>query len=187
MISGYLQQEMLMGRKKIHLLGDSLIGFGSWHILLPDYETINDGIPGETSDELLCRLPPRARGAVPDCFVVMTGTNNLLLYGQSAFTETIREIVVVLRQAFSETPVILTSLLPFGIGRARASILSLNDEYALIAEKSGAVYFDLFTPFDRSEIDLFELDGVHLNREGYLLWGRHLNQLLQGLLAKEQD
>lgn len=176
-----------MARKTIHLLGDSLIGFGSWHILLPDYETINDGIPGETADELLERLPPPVRGPVPDCFVIMTGTNNLLLYGQSAFAGTIREIVIALRQVFAETPVVLTSLLPFGIGRARASIMSLNEEYSSIAEKNGVVYFDLFTPFDEAETNLFEPDGVHLNRDGYFVWGKHLDQLLQRLLAKEQD
>ena len=176
-----------MKRKTIHLLGDSLIGFGSWNVLLPNYRTINGGIPGETAHELLRRLPPLVRGQDPDAFVVMTGTNDFLLYGQSTFTGVVREVVAVLRDTFPETPVVLTSLLPFMIDGTRNSIISLNDEYSLLAEKTGAVYFDLFTPFDQAEPTLFELDGVHLNRDGYLVWAQHLDLLLQRLLAKEQD
>ena len=176
-----------MNRHTVHLLGDSLIGFGSWHLLLPDYRTINDGIPGETADQLLRRLPSPLNGAVPDVFVVMTGTNNLLLYGQSAFTRTIDEIAATLRQSFPHTHIILTSLLPFGISGTRTLVLSVNEEYARFAKKNGAVYFDLFTPFDQSGINLFELDGVHLNRDGYMVWAKHLDELLQRLLAKEQD
>lgn len=171
-----------MSKKIIHLLGDSLIGYGNWQQLLPDYSTISEGIPGERADELLQRLPSPPKTIEPDVFIIMTGTNNLLLYGESSFTITIKQIVTNLASSNASAKIILTSLLPFDIPGIGESVSSVNDELKIISAKTGTIYFDLFTPFAQSSENLFGFDGVHLNARGYRLWSQLLADLLPQLL-----
>ena len=65
------------------MLGDSLIEWGDWANLLPDFQVINRGIAGEYTEELSARLVSEIDAVVdageePEYILIMTGTNNLL-------------------------------------------------------------------------------------------------------------
>ncbi|MCI5121950.1 MAG: hypothetical protein D3908_12305, partial [Candidatus Electrothrix sp. AUS4] len=94
------------------MLGDSLVEWGDWTSLLPDFQVINRGIAGEHTEELSARLVSEIDAVVdagiePEYILIMTGTNNLLM-GSSYF------------------PVILGSMLPRLITLCPQSIITLN-------------------------------------------------------------
>lgn len=174
------------GKPSLLLLGDSLIDYGEWHRRLPGYETISSGIPGERTEELLRRLPVRATIDVFDAILVMTGTNNIV-FGDFSFLAAMRQIVTRLQDQFTQTPLLLTSLLPYEIPGVIDTIRTANDQLQLICDESGCIYFDLFHHFKSSFDTLFDYDGVHLSNSGYRLWAAVLDEYLRKLLAKEPD
>ena len=174
-----------MSKHIIHLLGDSLIDYGNWKQLLPGYTTISDGVPGELTEALLPRLPANRNEIKPDTFIIMTGANNLIMYGDSSFTTTLKQIITNLADNHPEATIILTSLLPFNIHGVRKSVVAVNTKFKAIVKDTGTVYLDLFTPFEQSSEQLFGFDGVHLSDAGYRLWSVLLAKMLPPISSKK--
>ena len=174
------------GKALVYLLGDSLIDYGEWHRRLPGYRTISSGVPGERAGELLRRLPVKAVTRVPDALVVMTGTNNIV-FGDFSFIDAIENIITRLQDQFALAPILVTSLLPYEIPGISDTICAANDGLRKVCRQSGAVYFDLYTPFEDSAAGLFDYDGIHLSNSGYELWASVLDEYLRQLLANGPD
>lgn len=170
----------------IFMLGDSLIDYGEWHRRLPGYRIISSGVPGERTEELLHRLPLQTQTDTPDAFILMTGTNNIV-FGDFSFIEATRHIVTRLQKRFPQTPVILTSLLPYELPGIIDTIHTANEQLRLVCDENGCMYFDLCRSFEDSFDPLFDYDGVHLSNNGYRLWAATLHEYLSKLLAKGLD
>lgn len=168
------------------MLGDSLVDYGNWRSLLPQYTIISRGIPGERTEELLWRLPSCSNHKSVDAVLVMTGANNLLM-GRTDFTETIRTITARLQQDYPAAVILINSLIPFQVPGFQEIIQAVNVNLRTIASDAGASYLDLYTPFAKAREALFEFDGVHLSSSGYSLWARLLSHELRTLLAKDCD
>ena len=181
-----MEQTGTMSTPTLLMLGDSLVDYGDWQRLLPQYSVISRGIPGERSEELLWRLPSCRNHTSVDAILLMTGANNLLT-GRTDFTETIRTIVTSLQQDYPGALILVNSLLPFQVPGFQEIIHTVNAGLRDIASATGTFYLDLYTTFQKAREPVFEFDGVHLSSFGYVLWARLLSSELRTLLAKDSD
>ena len=170
----------------ILMLGDSLIDYGNWESLLPEFRVISSGMPGERAEELLSRLHRTPHHEEVDGILVMTGTNNIFTNCHD-LPATFETIVDLLQQRYPSTPLLLNSLVPFHISFYQDIIRSTNHALQEVASRTGSIYVDLYTPFAAAEEDLFEYDGVHFSEAGYRVWAHLLATLFARLLAKEAD
>lgn len=168
------------------MLGDSLIDYGEWHRRLPNYRIISSGIPGERTEGLLNRLPPRLPEDPPEAIIIMSGTNNIV-FGDLGFVEVLARIITLLRSHYPDTELVITSLLPYEIPGLIDTIHTANQQLSFICEERGCHFFDLCSHFEDSFEELFDFDGVHLSNLGYRLWASRLDEYLCKLLAKPLD
>jgi lysophospholipase L1-like esterase len=167
------------------LVGDSL---SLWFPpeLLPAAQTwLNQGISGETSAGLLKRLDLFEQ-TQPETILVMIGINDLI---RQVRDETLlanhRQILRTLRQQHPDAQIVLQSILPHGgaqaswEGRDRLLAISndhirqLNQELQTIAIAEEVDYLDLHPLFSDAQGNLhpeLSTDGLHLSRQGYLVW-----------------
>ncbi len=168
------------------MVGDSLVDFGNWRQLLPGYNIISRGMPGERAKELLGRVSRCSCQETVDGVIVMTGANDLLS-GTTDITETVQAIISRLQQIYPGSIIMINSLVPFQIPDLQKTVRRVNTDLHSIAETTGATYLDLYQPFEESGKTLFEYDGVHFNNSGYQLWAEQLSEALGTLLAKDRD
>jgi lysophospholipase L1-like esterase len=175
-----------MSTSTLLMLGDSLVDYGNWRSLLPQYKVISQGRPGEQTKELLWRLSSCSGHKSVDAILIMTGTNDLFT-GHTDFTKEIRTITASLQEIYPGAIILLNSLLPIKVPGFQETIRNVNRDLQAIASATGAFYFDLYTPFEKASEPLFDFDGVHLSSFGYVIWARLLSSELRTLLAKDSD
>jgi len=167
------------------LLGDSISLWFPPELLLPGQVWLNQGISGETSTGLLQRLDLLDQ-TNPDTILVMIGINDLLRGEEdSTLLNNHRQIIQYLKTTHPETEVVVQSILPHAEtqatweGRDRllalpnSRIRALNQELAAIADAEGAKFLDLYSLLADGQGNLqmdLSTDGLHLNRDGYLVW-----------------
>lgn len=175
-----------MSTSTLLMLGDSLVDYGNWRSLMPQYKVISQGRPGERTKELLWRLPSCSGHKSVDAILIMTGTNDLFS-GPSDFTKEIPTIAASLQGSYSGAIILINSLLPIKVPGFQETIRKVNRDLQGIASAAGAFYFDLYTPFEKAREPVFDFDGVHLSTPGYILWAHLLSAELSTLLAKDSD
>ncbi|NER35617.1 MAG: hypothetical protein F6J93_16760 [Oscillatoria sp. SIO1A7] len=167
------------------LAGDSITLWFPSELLPPQRSWLNQGISGETSGGLLSRLSLFEETS-PETIFVMIGINDLLR-GEEPETvlENSRKIVSTLRWVHPEAQIVLQSILPHSAEGAtwdrRDRLLSIPNELIreinldleAIALVEGAYFLNLnpllSDPQGKLRLDL-TTDGLHLNRQGYLVW-----------------
>ena len=163
------------------MLGDSLIEWGDWESLLPDYRIINRGFAGETVGGLAARLADEINMVdEPDRIVILSGTNDLLM-GDQSFPAIFETMLPRLQLMCPETEIILVGLAPLQMA------LQMTDEINLrladIAMDSGCRFLDLFEPFHMQCRPVgnpcFLPDGVHFSPHGYRVFGTALAAMLK--------
>ncbi|MCB2180431.1 MAG: GDSL family lipase [Desulfobulbaceae bacterium] len=159
---------------EIVMLGDSLVAYFDRRQALPHVSVINRGIEGETVSGLLERIPDEvADSAMPDCVMIMAGTNNLVM-DDYFFLPDYEKIVKKLKEEWPDIPVVVTSLLPIRLPwLAPDAVRRLNDLLLGLAERTRSDFLDVHDAFCRGESAgkaLFLSDGVHLTAAGYAAW-----------------
>ncbi|WP_322744870.1 GDSL-type esterase/lipase family protein [Leptolyngbya ectocarpi] len=167
------------------LLGDSLSLWFPAELLPGRRVWMNQGISGEKTHTLLNRLHLLDVADV-DTIFLMIGINDLI-WGQSdqQVLTNYRDIMDYLSTHHPDTQVVVQSILPHGAEAAtwesRALLLELpneriramNKSLQKIAEGYDAHYLELYPIFSNGDGNLrpdLTTDGLHLNREGYLVW-----------------
>ncbi|MEO0867009.1 MAG: GDSL-type esterase/lipase family protein [Cyanobacteria bacterium J06642_11] len=167
------------------LLGDSLSLWFPAELLPGRRVWMNQGISGEKTHTLLSRLHLLDVADV-DTIFLMIGINDLI-WGQSdqQVLANYREIMDHLALHHPDTQVVVQSILPHGAEAAtwesrhllldlpNQRIQSLNQSLQSIAEDYDAYYLELYPIFSNGEGQLrsdLTTDGLHLNRQGYLVW-----------------
>lgn len=167
------------------LLGDSLSLWFPGELMPGRRVWINQSISGEKTKGLLNRLDFLKYNDVEAVFL-MIGINDLI-WGESDEEILInyREIVRQLKQAHPETQIVVQSILPHGgensTWESRDKLAALpseriqrmNDSLKEIAADNQAYYLDLYPIFVTGDGTLrpdLTTDGLHLNRQGYLVW-----------------
>jgi lysophospholipase L1-like esterase len=175
-------------RRPVHLTilaGDSLSLWFPTELLPEGKNWLNQGISGETSQGLLKRLNIFDR-TKPEAIFVMIGINDLIRGTRDeVILNNHEQIITHLRRVHPTAEIVVQSILPHGAEQAtwqgRDKLLAitnnrirrLNERLRSISAKQGVKFLDLYPLFTNSKGNLrqeFTTDGLHLNREGYIVW-----------------
>lgn len=173
--------------KTVLMLGDSLVEWGDWPVLLPHYSVINRGMAGETTEGLAARLAGELNSAPePDVVFLQSGTNNLLL-GFPHFPAIHSSMIPTIQAFLPGTPIIISSLMPMPIVPEH-ELAEVNDQLRDIAEGTENCYFlDMVPPFTEKCLPItqpgFLNDQVHLSTLGYQVWAAEIGAFLDTLFA----
>ena len=158
---------------KVVFFGDSITEYCDLEKYYPDLNTVNLGIAGNTSGEMLDRI-----GAVydqkPDIVVILGGANDFFQdIPEDDIVSNLRSIILGIREHVPTAKILLQSVYPIVEGRPllfTQRAMSLNGRLESMAFELGCTYVDVFstlcTDVGRLQ-DRYSLDGVHLNEEGY--------------------
>jgi len=168
------------------LLGDSLIEYGDWNELLPEYLTVNRGMAGETTGELSARLGWEVeRVADPHHILIMSGTNNLLM-GDQSFPAVFVTMLPRLKQLEPEAGITVISLAPMSLPWIPANTLeSVNSVLKETAYQAGCLFLELSSSFHLYCRPVgkpcFLTDGVHFSPHGYNVLATAVREHLETL------
>ncbi|MFB2769669.1 GDSL-type esterase/lipase family protein [Pelatocladus sp. BLCC-F211] len=170
------------GKNRLSILvGDSLSMWFPKQILPSEKLWLNQGISGDTSSGVLKRLSAFAK-TKPSVIYVMVGINDLRK-GRSdeAILNNSRLIMQRLRQNHPDSMIIVQSILPSRWSNiSNNRIRAINHQLALIAQKEGVNYLNLYKWFADFEGNLREdltTDGLHLNENGYDVWRAAIDRI----------
>ena len=167
------------------LLGDSLSLWFPGELMPGRRMWINQSISGERTKGLLNRLDLFKNNDVESIFL-MIGINDLI-WGETDedIIANYREIVRQLKKEHPNTQIVVQSILPHGgeistwesrdklLALPSDRIIAMNETLKKIAKDNDAYYLDLYPIFVTGDGHLrpdLTTDGLHLNREGYLVW-----------------
>jgi lysophospholipase L1-like esterase len=164
----------------VTFVGDSLTARGDWQAAFPDRVVHNQGVAGDTSFQLMARLPSiRQTGA--STYLVMVGINDIAMgYDPSGIAGRIQWLRTAL-QLGTGGRVIVQSTIPcarFHCGpEGVRRVAELNQ---LLAQQTPRQDFVDLTPVMADADGLkrdYTVDGVHLNAAGYVQWSGKLKEL----------
>lgn len=167
------------------LLGDSLSLWFPGELMPGRRAWINQSISGEKTQGLLNRLDFLEGNNVEAVFL-MIGINDLI-WGKTdeEIVRNYKEIVRRLKKEHPKTQIVVQSILPHGgedsswesrdklAALPSDRIVKMNNELKEIAADNNAYYLDLYPIFVTGDGNLrsdLTTDGLHLNRQGYLVW-----------------
>ncbi|GAB3124016.1 GDSL-type esterase/lipase family protein [Glaciibacter psychrotolerans] len=158
--------------ESIVFIGDGLVAGGRWEEWLPDYDVINLGVGGETTDGVLARLDNVVE-LQPSAVVLAIGTNDLGWRRSDEYVvRNIETILVTLRKQLPTVRILIHSVFP----REREFVLpiqSINRHLWQFAPTTRARYLDLWPVLAEPDGELksvFTTDRLHLNAQGYAAW-----------------
>lgn len=156
-------------RSPVLFLGDSITAQGSWDSWLPDEQTLNQGISGDTTDGVLARLDA-VIAEQPEVIVLLIGTNDFGNHRASAehVVRNVETILVTLRRELPGVRLLLVSVLPRQ-AEYTAKIEEANRHLRQFVATCHAQYLDAWPALaDGDHLDdRFTDDGLHLTDEGY--------------------
>ena len=170
------------GENRIVFLGDSITEF--WIDELPSFfegrSFINRGISGQTSPQLLGRFEQDVISLNPTSLHLLAGTNDIAgNTGEMTIDMTLQNIHEMIRLAKqNQMNVYIGSVLPsssFGwkpLVKPAIIIKELNQKLKELCLSQDCVYIDYHQAMQNSEGGMnstFADDGVHPNKEGYML------------------
>jgi lysophospholipase L1-like esterase len=170
-----------MTDETIVFLGDSITQGGDWGAWFPEVNAVNQGIGGDTTDDVLRRLDAVV-AAAPDEILLLVGTNDLgTRQSVEHLVRNIQSIMVELRRDLPGARMLLQSILPRG-REFSDRIQEANIHLRQFAATVHAQYLDLWPTFALADGELNPLysdDRLHLNSAGYDAW---LSELRPGLV-----
>ncbi|MBT1622214.1 hypothetical protein KK101_05875 [Curtobacterium flaccumfaciens pv. oortii] len=156
-------------RSPVLFLGDSITAQGSWDTWLPDEQTLNQGISGDTTDGVLARLDA-VIAEQPEVIVLLIGTNDFGNHRASAehVVRNVETILVTLRRELPGVRLLLVSVLPRQ-AEYTTKIEEANRHLRQFVATCHAQYLDAWPALaDGDHLDdRFTDDGLHLTDEGY--------------------
>lgn len=176
---------------RVVFVGDSITQRGSWDELFPELATLNRGIDGDTTEDVLARLDAALDN--PVAVSLMIGTNDLhtnhRLKAPEGIASRVESIVRRIRHAAPGADVFVNGLTPRTPYFAER-IQHLNRRYREIAERAGATYVDLWPAMADDNGALrtqYTFDNLHLSPDGYRAWGEVLRPLLASHASSAPD
>jgi lysophospholipase L1-like esterase len=181
------------------LFGDSLIDFGPWYELLPEFPIHPRGIAGDLLDGFTPRVDEVA-SQNPDAVVLIGGCNNLVKTPERAPEDIWKDyetLLATLRKAMPAVPLFVESILPLSPKdeaeyegfNARAAVLNGFLADAATQAKYNYRYLDLAFQLRDMKGDLgdeYTTDGCHLTPAAYQIWADQLREALGGLNLKQR-
>ncbi|WP_329407878.1 GDSL-type esterase/lipase family protein [Nocardia vinacea] len=167
---------------QVVFLGDSLTQRGRWDELFPELDTLNRGIDGDTTEDLLDRLGEAFDQ--PAAISLLIGANDLhttrRLKDPAGIAGRVETTAETIRAAAPGAALFVNSMTPRSAYFA-PRIRSLNERYRQIADRTGSTYVDLWPTFADENGALrkeYTFDNLHLSPAGYRAWSEVLRPLL---------
>ena len=202
--SGYyldrLSQFMALphGKGGVVLFGDSLIDFGPWDELLPEFPVHPRGIAGDLLAGFTARVDEVA-AQNPEAVVLIGGCNNLVKTPERAPEDIWKDyeaLLAAIRKAMPAVPLFVESILPLNPKdadeydgfNARAAVLNSFLATPEAQAKYNYRYLDLAASLRDENGDLGEeytTDGCHLTPAAYQIWADQLREALKGLNMRQ--
>ncbi|XP_054157126.1 platelet-activating factor acetylhydrolase IB subunit alpha2-like [Oppia nitens] len=196
-----LRHKLLIDQTIIHkteeqivFVGDSITDFWTlgqgrdvWAKYYANRHAFNYGISGDRTENVVYRIQNKEfDGLKPKVTVVMIGTNNIPLKESTEdIAKGVEEIVRELLAKMPETKVILLGVLPRGLPLGNIC-KELNTLIKKLDNQKNVFWLDMWSAFEGTDGDvkheLFNLDKLHPNHEGYVVWQKTMEPLLQKLL-----
>ena len=156
------------------LLGDSLSLWFPCDRLQQSQIWLNQGISGDTTWNVLARLPDLANTR-PSQIYLMVGLNDLKMgAGDAEIVWNVQRIIAKLQAIHPNARIIVQSILPTRSPRIPGDrIGGINRQLNEIARLAGATYLDVFSQFvdhDGEIMPEYTTDGIHLSAQGYAAW-----------------
>ena len=172
--------------RPVVFLGDSLTAGCEWQEILGHRLTIlNRGIGGDTSAGVLKRVSDVSK-LHPLAVFLLIGTNDAqsLGYTPADTARNIRAIINAILPPSSDTLVFIQSILPSRAPKFNKWSEEVNKTIRQFSDGKGVRYIDLrpaFLDTDQLLGTAYTHDGLHLTAEGYFLWKRQLDPIIQDL------
>lgn len=170
----------------IAFLGDGLTAGGRWEEWFPGYTVHNLGVSGNTTDDVIARLPEVVE-LRPDAVVLQVGTNDLGWRRSDEYiVRNIETILCDLRRDLPEARLMIQSVVPRERDYAE-TIRSINRHLWQFASTKKAVYLDLWATLAEpdGELDLaYSEDRLHLNEAGYDAWIARLKPAIEEIFER---
>ncbi len=167
----------------ILFIGHSLIEFFDWQDRFPAHRVANLGVAGESVEGLLSRIE-RITKKYPTAqlIFVMSGINNIAME-DFEFLGSYKKIIERLSTTYPRAQIFINSLLPTRTDFiSDESIRNVNKSLKELAEDANAEYLDIYGLFidndGRAKKDYLLEDGVHLSNEGYAVWARAVDEII---------
>ncbi|TPE46412.1 SGNH/GDSL hydrolase family protein [Pontibacter mangrovi] len=186
------------GEQRVVFMGNSITE--GWSNHNPEFfegkPYINRGISGQTTPQMLVRFRPDVIDLKPAVVVILAGTNDIAgNTGPMTLEEIMGNIVSMAELAKANgIKVVLSSVLPaydykWSPGKDPVTkIATLNGMLKSYAAKNNLVYLDYYSAMadDRKGMqEKYTYDGVHPNKDGYLVMGPMADAAIAKALAQE--
>lgn len=177
------QFDMMNGQSEIVMLGNSITEQINWNELLGRDDIANRGISGDITEGMLLRIDSVLKLRPAFCFF-MGGVNDITRrISYEKILSNIEEIINVLSAEGIETvvqSVLYTEDRFYSSAYNNPIISELNRDLKKYCTEKGIIFLDLNAHLSqngklRSE---YTHDGLHLNAEGYAVWGKVLEDFL---------
>jgi lysophospholipase L1-like esterase len=172
--------------RPIVFLGDSLTVQCEWREMFGHRLMIlNRGIGGNTSSDVLGRVSDVST-LRPKALFLMIGANDKQLLGLAP-ADTLRNyraIIGAILQSSPDTLVFAQSILPSRAPKFNQFGEEVNRGIRQLADDKSVFYVDLrpaFCDADHLLARRYSYDGLHLNADGYLLWKRQIDPIIERL------
>ena len=164
--------------------GNSITCGGNFQDFFPDVKICNLGYPGDNMDGMMLRVE-QIKAVHPEKVFVMAGINGLRRQPESVFEEKYQHMVDSIKSAVPDAEIYLQSILPLNYSMRKMKksdkIKKTNEKIEVIASRSGCVYVDLYSLYEKDDEMPKELtrDGVHLFPEAYERWMEEIRKYIE--------
>lgn len=167
-----------MALEKIVMLGDSIIDWNH------SSKYINYGHAGFKTRDVLWLLEEKSE-IKGDIGILLVGVNDILCGFKEEYTlDYYNKTVELLKQRFKK--LILLSMLPSDTPRINIKSKMLNIKLKNLYNED---FFDIYNLFlDGGELlaDKYTVDGIHLNNDGYDIFNKALNEIVEKVKYREK-
>lgn len=167
----------------ILFLGDSLIEYFDWQERFPGHRIGNFGVSGESVQGLLSRVMMFGESfADADMIFIMSGINNIAM-GDDDFISFYRVIIERLQSAYPAADIIANNLLPVNMEFIQNDTINkVNEALQNLTNETGIELLNINKRFidtqGRVIKDYLLEDGVHISNEGYAVWSRAVEEII---------
>lgn len=189
------QLEALLRHRGTRMLfvGDSLVqewesvGRAPWNDAFGHLSALNAGIGGDRIENIAWRVEQMNRESLASmqAFVVHAGTNNLATDSAAQIVDSYQYLLSAIRTAAPGAEIYVTALFPRAARQQQlqATVDAVNASLRALCAGQSLHFLEVpaeFIGLGGAMNDTLSRDGVHLNAQGYRLWGEALRNALQG-------
>lgn len=171
-VSGFIDENKDVHSCDILFLGDSLTDGYDYNIPYYEYFSLNRGIGGDRTADLIEMLDVAVYAVDPEVVVLLIGGNDVLAGKPEWYIMENLEVIIDGIQQNTRAKIVIQSFYPLGDRWAvhNETMLSLNEKVNKLASEKGCTFVDMYTLLVDNETGEFKseytMEGVHLSDAG---------------------